>query len=46
MFYYSNRIGMTQFTNASLINPGPDNTSLLYLQRQHVSEAVWQGYVS
>ena len=39
-------LAMTELCVASLINPRPDDPSLLYLQRKHVSEVVWQGDVS
>ncbi|KAF7824736.1 serine/threonine-protein phosphatase 7 long form-like protein [Senna tora] len=29
---------------AKFINPGPEDPSVLYLQKQHISEAVWQGH--
>ena len=28
-----------------VVNPGPENDSVLYLQTRHVSHAVWMGYV-
>ena len=39
-------LAMAELCAASLINPGPDDQSLLYLHRKHVSQAVWQGDVS
>ena len=31
---------------APVLDPGPEDPSVLYLHRQHISEAVWKGHVS
>ena len=28
-----------------VVNPGPEDPHVLYLQTQHVSQSVWLGYV-
>ena len=30
---------------APVVNPGPDDPHVLYLQTRHVSQAIWQGRV-